>query len=60
MSRINNRREARGMLPDWSQPVKGLTTVIRVLPEDLYNRVMLSDESIKPGEIFNAIVRRKT
>jgi manganese oxidase len=60
MSRINNRREARGMLPDWSQPVKGLTTVIRVLPEDLYNRVMLSDESIKPGEIFNAIVGRKT
>jgi len=33
-------------------------TVLRVLPEDLYNRVMLSDQHIKPGEIFEAIVKR--
>ena len=32
-------------------------TVLRVLPEDLYTRVMLSDEDIKPGEIFEAIVK---
>ena len=37
--------------------VKGLMTVLRVLPEELYNRVMLSDEHIRPGEIFEAITK---
>ncbi len=46
------------MRQGWSKGVKGLMTVLRVLPEDLYNRVMHSDEKIKPGEIFEAIVKR--
>ena len=57
MMKIIRRREARGMRAGWSKGVKGLMTVLRVLPEDLYNRVMLSDEDIKPGEIFEALVK---
>ena len=58
MGKITSRRETRGMRADWFKGVKGLMTVLRVLPEDLYNRVMLSDENIQPGEIFEAIVKR--
>lgn len=56
MMKISSRREVQGMRPGWSKAIKGLTTVLRVLPEDLYNRVMHSDEKIEPGEIFEAIV----
>jgi hypothetical protein len=42
------RREARGMRRDWSH-VKGLTTIVRVLPPDLYNKVMTGDEPLPPG-----------
>ena len=56
--KIIRRREARGMRVGWAKGVKGLMTVLRVLPEDLYNRVMLSDEDIKPGEIFEALIKR--
>ena len=58
METITSRRETRGMRAGWEKGVKGLMTVLRVLPEDLYNRVMLHDEDIKPGEIFEAIVKR--
>lgn len=58
MTQIMRRREARGMRVGWHMGVKGLMTVLRVLPEDLYNRVMLSNEEIKPGEIFQALVKR--
>ena len=58
VGKITNRRETRGMRAGWEAGVKGLMTVLRVLPEDLYNRVMLSDENIQPGEIFEAIVKR--
>ncbi len=57
MKKISGRRETRGMRAGWFKGVKGLMTVLRVLPEDLYNRVMLSDEDIQPGEIFDAIVK---
>ena len=33
-------------------------TAVWVLPHDLYDRVMSGDPNIKPGEIFNEIVRR--
>jgi hypothetical protein len=33
-------------------------TVVRVLPDDLYDRVMHGDEAIAPGAIFDEIVRR--
>jgi FtsP/CotA-like multicopper oxidase with cupredoxin domain len=42
------RREARGMRTDWSH-VKGLTTIVRVLPPDLYDKVMTGDEPLPPG-----------
>jgi FtsP/CotA-like multicopper oxidase with cupredoxin domain len=42
------KRETRGMRRDWSH-VKGLTTIVRVLPPDLYDRVMLGDEPLPPG-----------
>ncbi len=58
MMKVIHRREARGMRAGWTEGVKGLMTVLRVLPEDLYNRVMLSDEDIKPGEIFEALLKR--
>jgi FtsP/CotA-like multicopper oxidase with cupredoxin domain len=54
------RREARGMRHDWSH-VKGLTTIVRVLPPDLYDKVMSSDEPLPAGSsIFGPIpLRRK-
>ncbi len=58
VGKITSRRETQGMRAGWEAGVKGLMTVLRVLPEDLYNRVMLSDENIQPGEIFEAIVKR--
>ncbi len=57
LERITGRREARGMRAGWHSGVKGLMTVLRVLPEDLYNRVMHSDEAVQPGEIFEAIAK---
>jgi FtsP/CotA-like multicopper oxidase with cupredoxin domain len=42
------KREARGMRRDWSH-IKGLTTVVRVLPPDLYDRVMSGTELLPPG-----------
>ena len=36
------------MRRDWSH-VKGLTTVVRVLPPDLYDKVMQGTEPIAPG-----------
>ena len=56
MAKINAKRETKGMRPGWSMGVEGLMTVLRVLPESLYNRVM-SNQHVQPGEIFNAIVR---
>ena len=58
MRAINDRREARGMREGWHKGLAGLMTVVRVLPEDLYDRVMNSDEDIPPGAIFDEIVRR--
>ena len=52
-------RESRGMRRDWSH-VKGLTTVVRVLPPDLYDKVMQGDEPLEPGSsIFGPIPARR-
>ncbi|MBX9879966.1 MAG: copper oxidase [Candidatus Obscuribacterales bacterium] len=56
MAKINNKRETKGMRPGWAMGVEGLMTVLRVLPENLYNRVM-SDAHVRPGEIFDAIAK---
>ncbi len=52
------KRESRGMRRDWSH-IKGLTTIVRVLPPDLYDKVMLGDEPLPPGSsIFGPIPPR--
>lgn len=43
-SRVEGRREAMGMRPGWSMGVEGLTTVVRVLPPELYDTIMGSLE----------------
>jgi FtsP/CotA-like multicopper oxidase with cupredoxin domain len=54
-------REARGLRRDWSH-IKGLSTIVRVLPPDLYERVMSGTEPLPPGSsIFGPTPnRRKT
>ena len=58
MKRVIGRKEVAGMRKGWHKAVKGLMTAIRVLPHDLYDRVMSGDPSIKPGEIFEETMRR--
>jgi len=58
MKTIWSRREVQGMRATWPMSVKGLMTTLRVLPEDLYNRVMHSDQSIPKEAIFEEIVKR--
>lgn len=58
MQRINARPETRGMREMWHMGVHGLMTVIRVLPPELFQLVMESDQPIQPGTIFNRIVNR--
>lgn len=59
LRQIDERREARGMRAEWHKAIKGLMTVVRVLPEDLYNLVMHSEEAVPPGYVFDEIVRRQ-
>lgn len=40
MARVEGRKETRGMRPGWSMGVEGLTTVLRVLPPELYDKIM--------------------
>ena len=56
MKRVMMRREVRRMRKDWTMGVKGLMTVLRVLPPELYDRVMRGEADVKPGEIFDRIV----
>ncbi|MCA9212807.1 MAG: copper oxidase [Planctomycetales bacterium] len=58
MKAIWNRREVQGMRANYAMSVKGLMTVVRVLPDDLYRLVMESDERVEKGAIFTEIVRR--
>lgn len=43
MARVEGRREAMGMRPGWSMGIEGLTTVLRVLPPELYDKIMGSE-----------------
>jgi hypothetical protein len=57
--RLLARREARGLRRDWSH-IKGLTTIVRVLPPDLYEKVMSGTEPLPPGSsIFGPIPARR-
>ncbi len=58
MEVIWSRREVRGMRANYAMAVKGLMTVMRVLPDDLYRMVMESDERVAKGAVFEEIVRR--
>ncbi|MEO7862086.1 MAG: multicopper oxidase domain-containing protein [Nitrospirales bacterium] len=57
MQTITRRCETRGMRKKWHEGVKGLMTVMRVLPEEFYDLVMHSDENIPPDAIFEAIAK---
>lgn len=57
MKAIWARREVQGMRATWPQSVHGLMTTLRVLPDDLYQQVMETDD-VPKGSIFEEIVRR--
>jgi hypothetical protein len=40
MGRVEGRPEALGMRRGWSMGVEGLMNVVRVLPTELYDRIM--------------------
>jgi len=46
MGMIEARREAAGMRAGWSMGVEGLSTVVRVLPPELYDKITTTDEPI--------------
>ena len=58
MKKIWSIREIKGMRANSPMSMMGLMTAVRVLPEDLYHRVMECDEDIPKGEIFAELVRR--
>jgi FtsP/CotA-like multicopper oxidase with cupredoxin domain len=58
LEKINGRRETRGMRMMWHMAVKGLMTVVRVLPDDLFHLVMQGDQPVKPGQVFDEVMRR--
>lgn len=57
MKAIWSRREVQGMRATWPKSVHGLMTTLRVLPDDLYQQVMETDD-VPKGAIFEEIVQR--
>jgi hypothetical protein len=43
-----NKPETRGMRRDWTN-IKGLTTIVRVLPPDVYDKVVSGRGELPPG-----------
>ncbi len=58
MKKIWSPREMQGMRAMAAMSMHGLMTSMRVLPADLFDRVMNSDESIQKGLTFSEIVER--
>ena len=58
MEKLWARREVQGMRATAMMSMKALMTAVRVLPEDLYHRVMETNDEIPKGAIFEEIVRR--
>ena len=58
MKKVWSRRETGGMRANYPMAVKGLMTVLRVLPDDLYRTVMNGDNKVEKGAVFAEIVRR--
>ena len=57
MKRVMSRKEVRGMRKGWASGVHGLMTVLRVLPPELYDMVMIGDGDVPMGSVFDRIVR---
>lgn len=49
MRKITSRRETHGMRDGWYKGVQGLSTVLRVLPPDLFDKLMNTNEPIPPN-----------
>jgi hypothetical protein len=49
MAKIKNNPRTRGMRPMWPMGVMGLFTVVRVLPPDLYDKVVSGTGEVAPG-----------
>ena len=58
MNKIWSRREVQGMRATWPMSIAGLMTALRVLPEDMYTKLMETAEPIEKGAYFAEIVRR--
>jgi len=49
VKKLTAARETKGMRQGWFMGVAGLFTVFRVLPPELYDRVMLTDDTVPPN-----------
>ena len=49
IEKLNSRWQTRGMREGWFEGVEGLMTVVRVLPDELYEQVVSGKGDIKPG-----------
>jgi FtsP/CotA-like multicopper oxidase with cupredoxin domain len=49
MAKVTKNPRARGMRPMWPMGVMGLMTVVRVLPPDLYEKVISGKGEVAPG-----------
>jgi manganese oxidase len=49
MGMIEGRREAAGMRSGWSMGIEGLSTVVRVLPPDLFDKLTNTNDPIPPN-----------
>ena len=57
--KIQSKREVRGMREDWYTGAEGLFQILRVLPDDLFDLVMTSEEPVPPAYVFEQIVTRR-
>ncbi len=58
MRRVWQPREMQGMRASAAMSMHGLMTSMRVLPADLFDRVINSNQKIEKGSIFAEIVKR--
>jgi hypothetical protein len=49
MAKVEKNPRTRGMRPMWHMEVMGLFTVVRVLPPDLYDKVISGKGEVPPG-----------
>jgi hypothetical protein len=47
--KVSKNRRTRGMRPHWPMGVMGLMTVVRVLPPDLYDKVISGKGKVPDG-----------